>query len=171
MACILLADRILTEVIFTDETALTVTDVSQYLRSAREVDVAEQSYQAVLNWIAKNSIRFRDPSAPEGLNKGEVWGKIVTDEEHQGLPPVAVINKDVLNSFLEQAGYDYAAVSKKWAAKDRILRNTQGKYIHNTKVYGIKANYVKLSMEPDGDPDGFMQLEDLEDGQYNLPFN
>lgn len=171
MACILLADRILTEVIFTDETALTVADVCQYLRSAREVDVAEQSYQAVLNWIAKNPIRFRDPSAPEGLNKGEVWGKIVSDEEDPGTPPVAVINKDVLNNFLEQAGYDYAAVSKKWAAKDRILRNSQGKYIHNTKVYGIKANYVKLSMEPDGDPDGFMKLEDSEDGQGRLPFD
>lgn len=170
MACMLLADKILTEVIFTDETPLTVPDVQKYLKSAREIDVAEQSYQAVLNWIAKNPIRFQDPAAPEGINKGEVWGKIMTDEEHPGMPPVAVINKDVLSSFLEQAGYDYAAVSKKWAAKERIVRNSQGKFVHNTKVYGIKANYVKLNMEPDGDPDGFMELDDLEGEQERLPF-
>lgn len=171
MACMLLADRILTEVIFSDETPLTIPDVQMYLKSAREIDVAEQSYQAVLNWIAKNPIRFQDPASADSLNKGEVWGKIVTDEEHLGAPPVAVINKDVLSSFLEQAGYDYAAVSKKWAAKERIVRNSQGKFVHNTKVYGIKANYVKLNMEPDGDSDGFMKLEDLEDGQEKLPFD
>lgn len=171
MACILLADRILTEVIFSDETPLTIPDVQMYLKSAREIDAAEQSYQAVLNWIAKNPIRFQDPASADSLNKGEVWGKIVTDEEHPGVPPVAVINKDVLSSFLEQAGYDYTAVSKKWAAKERIVRNSQGKFVHNTKVYGIKANYVKLNMDPDGDPDGFMKLEDLEDGQEKLPFD
>src|SRR5699024_8307051 len=141
---------------FTDETPLTIPDVQIYLRSAKDIDVAEQSYQAVLNWIAKNPIRFQDPAAPEGINKSAVWGKIVTDEEHPGAPAVAVINKDVLSGFLEQAGYDYAAVSKKWAAKEQIVRNSQGKFVHNTKVYGIKANYVKLNMEPDGDPDGFM---------------
>lgn len=47
----------------------------------------------------------------------------------------------------------------------------RGKFVHNTKVYGIKANYVKLNMEPDSDPDGFMKLEDLEDGQERLPFD
>lgn len=171
MACMLLADKILTKVIFTDETPLTIPDVQKYLRSAKEIDVAEQSYQAVLNWIAKNPIRFQDPAAPEGINKGEVWGKIMTDEEHPGTPPMATINKDVLSSFLEQAGYDYAAVSKKWAAKERIIRNSQGKFVHNTKVYGIKANYVKLNMEPDSDPDGFMKLDDLEDEQERLPFD
>lgn len=171
MACILLADRILTEVIFTDETAFTINDVKQYLRSASEVDVAERSYQTVLNWIAKNPVRFQNPNGMEATNKGEVWGKIEMNEEHPEKPPVAVINKDVLCEILEKSGFDYAAVSKKWAAKDRIVRNSQGKYIHNTKVYGIKANYIKLNMEPDGAPDGFVEVDDLEDGQMTLLFD
>lgn len=171
MSCILLADRILTELIFTDETALAVKDVQSYLRSANEVDVAERSYQSVLNWIAKNPVRFQNPNDAEALNKGEVWGRIDTDEGHPEKPPVAVINKDVLCTFLEQAGFDYSAVSKKWASKERIVRNSQGKYVHNTKVYGIKANYIKLAMEPDGDEDGFMQIEDVSEGQMELPFD
>lgn len=61
MACILLADRILTEVVFTGERPLTVDDVKMYLRSANEVDVAERSYQSILNWIAKNPVRFQNP--------------------------------------------------------------------------------------------------------------
>ncbi|WP_242836462.1 DUF927 domain-containing protein, partial [Blautia producta] len=130
MACILLADRILTEVVFTGERPLTVDDVKMYLRSANEVDVAERSYQSILNWIAKNPVRFQNPNEEDSANKGEVWGRIDDDEEHPETPPVAVINKDVLCEFLEKNGFDYAAVSKKWAAKERVIRNSQGKYIH-----------------------------------------
>lgn len=168
MACMLVADRILTEVIFTEETALTIKNVQRYLRSAKEVDIAERSYQMVLNWIAKNPVRFQNPNESDALNKGEVWGKIDADEDHPEKPPVAVINKDVLCDFLEKSGFDYAAVSKKWAAKERIIRNSQGKYIHNTKVYGIKANYIKLNMEPDADEDGFVSIDEE---QEKLPFD
>lgn len=170
MACILLADRILTEVVFTDEEPFGIGDVKMYLRSASEVDVAERSYQAVLNWIAKNPVRFQNPNDSEALNKGEVWGRIDSDEGHPEAPPVAVINKDVLCEFLEKSGFDYAAVSKKWAAKEHVVRNSQGKYVHNTKVFGIKANYVKLNMEPDADSDGFIKIDNMENGQLELPF-
>lgn len=171
MACILMADRILTEVIFTDETAFSVDDVKIYLKSAKEVDVAERAYEAVLNWIARNPLRFEDPGDSESANRGEVWGKIVVDGRDPGKPPTAVINKDVLCEFLEKSGFDYAAVSKKWAAGDRLVKNSQGKFVHQTKVYGIKASYVKVNMRPEADQNGFVQLEDIEDGQLELPFD
>lgn len=171
MSCILIADRILVEQIFTDEEPLTVDDVKEYLKSANEVDVAERAYQTVLNWIARNPIRFLDPKDDNSLNKGEVWGKIFTDAEHPEDPPVAIINKDVLCGFLEQEGYDYAALCKKWVSKNRLKRNSQGKYVHNTKVYGIKASYIKINMQQDGDPEGFMNLADMEEEeQLKLPF-
>lgn len=168
MACILVADRILTDVIFEDEDPLTIQDVEQYLRSAKEVDIAERSYQMVLNWIARNPVRFQNPDEADSANKGEVWGRLDMDEEHPERPPVAVINKDVLCDFLEKSGYDYAAVSKKWAAKDRVIRNSQGKMVHQTKVYGVKASYIKLNMEPAADKDGFTEAEDE---QMELPFD
>ncbi|WP_235837572.1 DUF927 domain-containing protein [Clostridium sp. Marseille-P3244] len=168
MACMLVADRILTDVIFEGEDPLTVQDVAPYLRSAKEVDIAERSYQMVLNWIARNPVRFQNPDDADSANKGEVWGRIDTDEEHPERPPVAVINKDVLCDFLEKSGYDYAAVSKKWAAKDRVIRNSQGKLVHQTKVYGVKASYIKLNMEPAADKDGFTEAEDE---QIELPFD
>lgn len=166
MACILLADRILVDVVFQDETAYTIDDVKMYLRSAREVDVAERSYQSVLNWIAKNPVRFQDPNAADSLNKGEVWGRIDQDRDHPEKPPVAAINKDVLCEFLDREGFDYAALCKKWAAKGYLKRNSQGKYVHQTKVYGIRASYIKIIMKADADEDGFMEIED----QVELPF-
>lgn len=168
MACMLVADRILTDVIFKDETALNVKDVEKYLRSAKEVDIAERSYQMVLNWIAKNPVRFQNPSGEDSANKGEVWGRIDADEDHPERPPVAVINKDVLCDFLDKSGYDYAAVSKKWASKDRLIRNSQGKLVHQTRVYSVKASYIKLNMEPAADRDGFTEADDE---QIELPFD
>lgn len=167
MSCIMVADHILVDQIFTDEEPLQVNDVKGYLRSAKEVDVSERSYQMVLNWIAKNPIRFQNPNGDDQINKGEVWGRIDADDDHPEIPPVAVINKDVLCDFLEKSGYDYAAVSKKWAAKDRLVKNSQGKFVHQTRVYGMKASYIKLRMEPETDGEGFMDLEDTE---VKLPF-
>lgn len=43
--------------------------------------------------------------------------------------------------------------------------------MHQTKVYGIKASYIKIVMKSDTDKDGFMQAEDIEDGQMELPFD
>ena len=88
------------------------------------------------------------------------------NEEHPDIPPVAVVNKDVLCEFLDKCGMDYMAVSKKWASKNRLIRNSQGKYVHNTKVYGIKANYLKINMEPGMDEEGFMEVDE----QMELPF-
>ena len=168
MSCMLVADRILAEQIFTDEEPLTVSDVKMYLKSANEVDVAERAYQMVLNWIAKNPVRFQNPNEPDAVNKGEAWGRIDMDMDHLEIPPVAVVNKDVLCEFLDKCGMDYMAVSKKWAAKNRLVRNSQGKFVHNTKVYGIKANYLKVNMEPEAeaDADGFIGLGE----QMELPF-
>ena len=170
MSCMLVADRILTELIFTDEAPLGVRDIKQFLKTANDVDVADRSYENVLNWIAQNPIRFQDPNGTDAVNRGEVWGKIVEDEKHPEEPPVAVVNKDVLCKFLEREGFDYTAVSKKWAEKGYLQKNSQGKFVHQTRVYGIKASYVKIVMEPTADPDGFVKLEDLEDGQMELPF-
>ncbi len=169
MACILVADRILTELIFTEETALTVKDIKQYLRSAGEVDISERSYQAVMNWVAKNPVRFLNPNVPDSANRyGEVWGRIDEEPGKSGQPPVVIINKDVLCEFLEKNGFDYSAISKKWAAKGKILKNSQGKYVHQTRVYGIKASYIKIVTE-DISKDGFVKLDDYE--QEKLPFD
>lgn len=135
--------------------------MKKYLQSACEVDVAERAYQSVLNWAAKNPVRFEDPKADSSPNKGEVWGKI--DGE------ILIINRDVLLGFLEQNHFDYTAVSKKWAEKGYLMRNSQEKMVHQTKVYGIKSSYVKflLPQDDDGtDKDGFMTT----DGQETLPF-
>lgn len=164
MACMLMADEIAVKLFFTGEQPLRIVQVKQYLQSARDVDIAERAYQQVLNWAAKNPVRFEDPKADDSPNRGEVWGKI--DENR------LVVNRDVLLNFLDQNGFDYTAVSKKWGEKGYLVRNSQGKFIHSTKVYGIKSSYIKFQLPLDDDAtdaDGFMQVEENEQG--TLPFD
>lgn len=162
MACILLADELSVELFFSDEQPLTIYQVKRYLQSVMDVDVAERAYQSVLNWAAKNPVRFEDPKAENSPNKGEVWGKI--DEK------ILVVNRDVLLSYLDSNGFDYTAVSRKWNDKGYLIRNSQGKFVHSTKVYGIKSSYVKFNLPQDDDStdeDGFIQMDSV---QETLPF-
>ena len=161
MACMLLADELAVKLFFAGEQPLQVDQVKGYLQSAKEVDVAERAYMAVINWAAKNMIRFTDPTASDPANRGEVWGK--TDGD------VLVVNKDILVDFLDKGGFDYTAVSRKWKERQQVIPNSQGKLVHQTKVYAIKASYIKLKlMGGPTDGDGFMAV-DFE--QETLPFD
>ncbi len=160
MSCLLLADELAVRLFWPSEAPLEVDQVKKYLQSEKDVDVAGRALQAVLNWAAKNPVRFEDPKAPDSPNKGEVWGKIDGD--------ILVVNRDVLLEYLDKNGFDYTAVSKKWAEKGYLVRNSQNKFIHSTKVYGIKSSYVKFRLPQDDDntdADGFMQV-----GDETLPF-
>lgn len=168
MACLLLGDRLASGLFFPGEKSILIDDIKLYLQSVKEIDVAERAYQAVLNWAAKNPVRFEDPKDASSPNKGEVWGKIERNEKK--LTETLIVNRDVLQAFLDDNRYDYTAVIRKWADKGYILRNSQGKFIHCTKVYGIKSSYVKIVLPADDDTtDGEGFLTDID--EETLPFN
>lgn len=164
MSCILLADELAVKLFFPDETPIQITQVSEYLHTEKDVDVAERAYQAVLNWAAKNPVRFDDPRSDDFANRGEVWGKIQDD--------VISVNKDVLVEFLQKNEFDYAAVTKKWAKDGKLKKTNQGKFVHSDRIYGAKANTIKLIIPKDektdlGDDD-FVNIG--VDEQMELPF-
>lgn len=162
MACLLVADEISTKLFFENDCPLSINDVKQYLQKAKDIDVAERAYQTVLNWAAKNPVRFEDPKADDSPNKGEVWGKIDGN--------LLTVNRDVLLGFLEQNGYDYTAVSRKWNDKGYLKPTPQGKFVHNTKVYGIKSGYIKLILPQDEEEPEEENFLPLDAEQITLPF-
>ena len=141
MALILLADRYACEAVFAGSKPLSLDEVKEYLVSAKTIDMPERAYEWVVNWIAENNIRFSD-NLDE--NRGAVWGKIDND--------IAVINKNVLTDAMNKQGYDFSACSRRWQDKGRLKLNSQGYITHQTKVCGIKANYIKLIL-PDDEPE------------------
>lgn len=153
MALILLADKIACECVFADSSPLMLEEVKEYLVSAKTVDMPERAYEWVVNWIAENNIRFSD-NLDE--NRGAVWGKIERD--------IAVINKNVLTDAMNKQGFDFSACSRRWNDKGKLKLNSQGYITHQTKVCGIKANYIKLHLPSD-------EMDFVEvDEQVKLPF-
>lgn len=136
MATILLADEISTEMIFKDE-KLTIEDVSKWLTSSKEVDVSTRAYEWTMNWISQNINRFRENE------NGEIWGKYIESDD------ICLVNKSLYAEALNKAGFDFNAIIRNFADRGQIERNTQGKFIHATKAFGVKANYIKFRLEPE----------------------
>ena len=136
MATVLLADEISTDLIFKDE-KLTIEDVSGWLTSAKEVDVSTRAYEWTMNWISQNINRFRENE------NGEIWGKHVENED------ICLVNKSLYAEALNKAGFDFSAVIRNFAERNQIERNSQGKFTHQTKAFGVKANYIKFRLESD----------------------
>ena len=158
MSCILLADELSCELIFEGERPLTIDDVKMYLHKAIEVDSAERALQAVMDCVAKNKNKFSvvetdNVISPSGV---EIWGSI------DNVAGIIKINKSVLCEFLDKNGFDYTAVSKKWAERNQIRKNTQGKYVQQTKVNGVKASYIFFENN---------DFEPIEEYQMELPFD
>jgi len=135
MALILLADELSCQCIFPSDTPIQIKQITKYLHSSRTVDIAERAYEWCLNWIAKNQNRF---SPDQG---GEVWGKFEGD--------FALVNKEVLVEQMRLAGYEYGSVSRKWAEAGYIIRDKDGGLRHRASVYGTKASYIKINLNPE----------------------
>ncbi len=136
MATILLADEISTDLIFKDE-KLTIDDVSKWLTGTKEVDVSTRAYEWTTNWISQNINRFKEN------DNGEIWGKYIENED------ICLVNRSVYTEALNKAGFDFTAVIRTFADRNQIIRNSQGKFSHNTKAFGIKTNYIKFRLEPE----------------------
>ena len=136
MATILLADEISTDLIFKDE-KLTVEDVSNWLTSTKEVDVSARAYEWTMNWISQNINKFKENES------GEIWGRYIEDQD------ICLVNKSLYAEALNKAGFDFTAVIRNFADRNQVERNSQGKFTHFTKAFGIKGAYIKFRLEPE----------------------
>ena len=101
-ALILLADKLVCDCIFGDDTPLSVTDIEPFIKSNDETDVSVRAYKWLLDWVTKNENRFFNNQY------GEIWGKYSEDRK-----TVYVISS-VLKKALATEGFSFDAVKKKW---------------------------------------------------------
>lgn len=154
MALMLLADEIACDCIFDDE-PLTIDDVKKYLVSESAVRVEDRAYDEIVALIGRNVNKFSEFSP-------DAWGRISND--------VATINKQVLEQELAKIGFDFGSIKKGWDKKGYIIKNSSGRYIHQTRVNGIRGNYIKIQLPEDN---GFEEIADSENPftQKSLTFD
>ncbi len=140
MALMLLGDKLAVKHIFKDEPEIKLNQIKPFLMSKDEVDASERAYEWFVDWIAQNNSRFEKDG-----NNFEVWGKVED--------AFCIINRYVLMSNMDEQGYDFTAIINKWNRDGRLEKNTQGKFTHQTKVHGIKGNYIKVKVTHDVVPD------------------
>ena len=133
MALMLLADKIACWSIFGDD-PLTIDQVKQYLVSESAVRIEERAYDELVALISRNVSKF-------GEFSNDAWGKISDN--------VATINKQVLEQELNKMGFDFGSLKKGWDKMGYIIKNSAGRYIHQTRVNGIKGNYIKVMLPED----------------------
>lgn len=132
MALILTADKLSCDCLFDGE-PLTVKDIAQHLITDKEVDVGERAYEYIINHIAANGNRFCYSE-----NHGEIWGA------KRGESTV-IFNALILRRELSNAGFEFDAVKKKWAAQGYITLTSDGRYAHNLMCNREKARYVIIN--------------------------
>lgn len=131
MAILLLADNLASERFFPSERKLWIPDVERYLASVQQVDIADRAWQFVGDYLSEHAENFKDDAKIQ-------WGR--TDGND-----TVYVNKTVLLKAMSDAGYDFDAVKKRWAAEGRLEIGKQG-MAHYMSINGIKAYYVKLIM-------------------------
>ena len=53
----------------------------------------------------------------------------------------------VLEHQLEEIGFDFTALKKKWAEAGHLKKTTQGRFSNVYSINGVRANYVILIIE------------------------
>ena len=145
MALILLADRLANECIYENaEDKLEAESVKDFLASAEDIDLSERAYSYIVNYIARNWVRFETGDS----NHGEYWGQLLTD--------CCMINIDVLKKALAAEGFEFDAVKKSWAYKKYLELSKDGRYAMCTTCFGKKARYVHLNLP---------EVENVEDSE------
>lgn len=76
-AAILTADSLATDWIFQDGNALTLSDISVYLKSKESVSLLERGYDMICDWVYINAAKFRGIREED---RGECYGKIEENE-------------------------------------------------------------------------------------------
>jgi len=134
LAVMMIADKIASELFWKDEKELNFDEIKPFITRSEDIDLAERAFTYIVDVIAMNRARFDSSDN----NRGEVWGGY-----KNGL---LYFNATVLRNELQKEGIELSSVSRRWAKKGYLVKNTEGRNSIAASVDGIKARYVALNL-------------------------
>ena len=144
-AMILTADLVADAEIFKTGKALSIKDISPFLKSKESVSAGQRGYDYICSWVAANSKRF---VAGEENNQ-EIYGVIQDD--------YAFIIRSKFDEVMEKQGFDSRAILSWLKVNGKILtrgrNNTKGK-----RINGVNTECVALKL-PDEEPEYYSEDE------------
>lgn len=137
LASILLANELANECIFDDEYILQVEDIVEYVNDKSEIRTSMKAKEYIIDIINMNAKRFDEN------NYGECWGKF---KEITPGYQVCYISAQALYRELQKGGFEFNTIKKEWAEMQFLLRNSMGRYLHQTTINCDKGNYIILDL-------------------------
>ncbi len=134
MACILVADEVVSEKIFNDN-KFKLEEIKDYF--TKDIDEAERYKNAIYDFFYLNINKFEESQI------GEVWGKYEKIREEI---TCFYINCEILKKFLKEKGINFDGIKNKLFEVGALEKNSQGKYTFQTTVNGIKQNLFKINV-------------------------
>jgi len=159
LSIVLTADKIVTDYLFKDGEYISLEGAKEVLVDRNELSDNERCYQFILDKVAMNPARF-DPQN-EIIEK---WGVIENG--------YAIIHTTAFTTLCKEGGFSRASFLV-WAnRKDLIQTENNGKRLDKSKSFkGNKMRCVFLKLSDNSDKDGFVKVDEEENGQEELPFN
>lgn len=159
LSIVLTADKIATDYLFKDGQYITLEEAKEVLVDRNELSDNERCYQFILDKVAMNPARFDIQN--ENVEK---WGVIENG--------YAIIYTTAFTALCKEGGFSRTSFLS-WAnRKDLIQAESSGKKMDKIKSFkGNKVRCVFLKLNDDADKDGFVKVNQAENGQEELPFH
>lgn len=158
LSIVLTADKIATDYLFKDGQYISLEEAKEVLVDRNELSDNERCYQFILDKVAMNPARFDTQN--ENVEK---WGVIENG--------YAIIYTTAFTALCKEGGFSRTSFLS-WAnRKDLIQAESSGKKLDKIKSFkGNKVRCVFLKLNDDTDKDGFVKVDQAENGQEDLPF-
>lgn len=144
---ILTADELADNFIFKTGKHLTVSQISEFLKSKASVSVGERGYAYMCDWVAMNANRFKS----EESNSGDCYGVIDND--------FAYINNTVFRKAAGDAGFDARALLS-WMKTNGFIQTRGRAFTKNKRINGIATECVVMQLHS-GVENGLEDYEEL----------
>lgn len=144
---ILTADELADNFIFKTGKHLTVSQISEFLKSKASVSVGERGYAYMCDWVAMNANRFKS----EESNSGDCYGVIDND--------FAYINNTVFRKAAGDAGFDARALLS-WMKTNGFIQTRGRAFTKNKRINGIATECVVMQLHS-GIENGLEDYEEL----------
>lgn len=140
MASILLADKIVSELIFKDN-PITLEEAKDYF--TKDIDEADRYINLIIDIANANINNFYDSNSSFPPS-GQVWGKLEKTTDGKGAIMYYDFIPTKLYEILEDNNINWDGIKKKMADKGYIITDNQGKFQINTRINSTQQRIIKV---------------------------
>lgn len=138
-ALVILADDLADKHIFKSGKVLTVSDISEFLKTKDSVSAGQRGYAYMCDWVSSNSNKFicAKPGASPEIPIGDIYGIIENDWVY--------VNGSIFKKAAADAGFDSRALLS-WLKSNNLIE-TRGKNMTKGKrINGILTECVLMKL-------------------------